>query len=154
MMTRRSKDIKQKSRSSAPEKKTESSKAPAQKAEGAKASAQKTDTAKAASQKQAKANNSVNLIKKAIGDTRKEAKKASNKAASKETNPYIKNEDGRRIITLKKLDRPAEDKEEPEAVKDKHESEPQSKDGQSSNILDRLKPKGKATEKPTGLIVI
>jgi hypothetical protein len=94
-----------------------------------------------------KADNSINLVKKAIGDTKKEAAANNSKNANKKDSSLFvkKNEDGRKVITLSKQAKPDEHKtEEIEITQAKPEQETSKKEAApSSNILDRLKTKNK-----------
>lgn len=93
-----------------------------------------------------KADNSINLVKKAIGDTKKEAAANISKSTNKkDSNLFVKkNEDGRKVITLNKQEKVGEHKtEEIEISQAKPEQETIKKEITSSNILDRLKTKNK-----------
>ena len=93
-----------------------------------------------------KSDNSINLVKKAIGDTQKGAVTSAQNTGKKESTLLVKkNEDGRKVITLSKNRKSEENKsEEIEISLNKQEQETQKKDNSSSsNILDRLKIKQK-----------
>lgn len=96
--------------------------------------------------------NSSNLIKKALDDTRKSAQNEPKKVTKGgNASSYVKTDkDGRKIISLNKSE--GARVEEEERTKDKPQRQPREEfkkgeSGVSSSVFDRLKPKGKDTEK-------